>query len=485
MTTTVVPQDDVTVTVIQSEQTANWFLQAERRYELRGYRAPDTHAGVDGARFWRHLEDVPPPTGFEWLAGSRWSDPETFVYSGAIREAPVQRTARINAVTIEAEERGQRTADGEADDAVASWPPSDEGPFATLLTPQGPDTVKTLLGPQAGPAKDKTQLIVQRLLQLAWIASAASYQNPHTTTSVTKANKETPGTPILRPDQDGTLRRGVVTKRFNSQQVCVDYERLPVLMRELQPMPLTELESCIGSYSNYVRIAHVAYSAHNTINPETTRQHHLLFQLDPRQIFAPDVPLSDAAKPSPNDSSLLVLTARGSRNPMQDRSDWVTNLSLGTKAVATHEGFSARADSVPLLPLLDHLRRGGSIMFTGHSLGSAVAELVCQRVVDACRAPGAAPSIASALDEGRVVFIGFASPAIGTCAFNELKRSDAKYFFHIVNEADVVPHITNLSVVYPQLWAHAVTARCRSPSRSSRPPRRHGRSFSWTCARMR
>jgi hypothetical protein len=298
---------------------------------------------------------------------------------------------------------------------------------------------------------------VQRLLQLAWIASAASYQNPHTTTSVTKANKETPGTPILRPDQDGTLRRGVVTKRFNSQQVCVDYERLPVLMRELQPMPLTELESCIGSYSNYVRIAHVAYSAHNTINPETTRQHHLLFQLDPRQIFAPDVPLSDATKPSPNDSSLLVLTARGSRNPMQDRSDWVTNLSLGTKAVATHEGFSARADSVPLLPLLDHLRRGGSIMFTGHSLGSAVAELVCQRVVDACRAPGAAPSIASALDEGRVVFIGFASPAIGTCAFNELKRSDAKYFFHIVNEADVVPHITNLSVVYPQLWAHAVT----------------------------
>jgi hypothetical protein len=428
-------EETVNVTVTQVEQVKGVF---NRSYELAGFRAAGFYVGADGRTDWDRLDDVQPPVGFAWRdTNTGWSTTTAFTYSGSQREAQQQRTACCAATRIENEEAPSCPLS-----AMNEGAERDACLIPLFYRPAG---IAEILSGDA--AENAEAAAVRRVLQASWIAAAAANRNAHaleppTTDDVSVRD----GTVVFVEDARGRVRRACVTKINNAHEVYVGDNDIPVLLSDVRIAPLTGLEDCLGCSSNTIRFARLAHSAADSAGDHCpAQQHHLLLQMDP--------PSATSEHTHCDAPGLLIVAVRGcQKSPLEDRGDWLTNLNAGDKIAATHEGFSARADTIPLLPLLDHLRRGGSVLFTGHSLGSAVAEIVCQRVIDECRAKGAPATLASALKERRVAFIGWASPAIGTAEYNVEKSGDAEHFFHISDVTDRVPHLPNLAVVWPELW---------------------------------
>jgi hypothetical protein len=424
----------VTVSIVQVELQTGWRTND---YTAVAYRAREGFESADGKSEWRDVDDIRPPLGFVWATGSMWSVPDTYTYDDCetSREAPRQRVACCAATKIEmnisiSDER--QTGIEELQRKLVQIP---RGPLRALLSPdRGPKLVQDALSPQSGPQADTEAVEVQRLLRCALIASAAAHEDTQVAKDRHILDLEVGTTVEVKNDHGDYDRRAIVTKKLNSAAVCLDDGDAPVPTDKLRAACLTDLEHNLAGYSRAARFSRVTFATQREVPKDgTPQQPHLLLE-------SADAP------------GLLIVAVRGCQDsPLKERSSWTTNLSASTRIAATHEGFSARADTIPLLPLLDHLRRGGSVLFTGHSLGSAVAEIVCQRVIDECRAKGAPATLASALEERRVAFIGWASPAIGTAEYNVEKRGDAEHFFHISDQHDIVPHLSNLVASLPLL----------------------------------
>jgi hypothetical protein len=433
MAATTAAENMVTVAIVQVE------LRTDRRtndYSVVDYQARDGFESADGRSKWCDLDEIRPPLGFAWATGGMWSVPDTYTYDDCgSREAPRQRVACCAATKIEMNIPSSDERPTDIEEPQQELVRTPRGPLRALLSSdRGPKLVQDALSPQSGPQADTEAVEVQRLLQCTLIASAAAHED----TQVAKdrhIHHLQVGTNVEVKDDHGDYdRRATVTKKHNNATVCLDDGDAPMPIDKLRAACLTDLEHYLASYSRAGRFSRVTFATQRALpQVRTPPQPHLLLEL------------ADAPE-------LLIVAVRGcQKSPLKERSAWTTNLSASTRIAATHEGFSARADTIPLLPLLDHLRRGGSVLFTGHSLGSAVAEIVCQRIIDECRAKGAPATLASALKERRVAFIGWASPAIGTAEYNVEKSEDAEHFFHISDQHDIVPHLSNLVASLPLL----------------------------------
>uniref|UniRef100_A0A0G4FGP7 Fungal lipase-type domain-containing protein n=1 Tax=Chromera velia CCMP2878 TaxID=1169474 RepID=A0A0G4FGP7_9ALVE len=131
-----------------------------------------------------------------------------------------------------------------------------------------------------------------------------------------------------------------------------------------------------------------------------------------------------------------------------DGNDWLgTNLKVRSSfefsqfVGCVHAGFWERARMIPRVPFMDHLSRGGRLVLTGHSQGSAVAEVALLRLMND---PGWKPEYLR-----QVLFVGFASPLVYDKKFAadhlfERLFSDIPYthvFHHFVNRNDIVPRL--------------------------------------------
>ena len=159
---------------------------------------------------------------------------------------------------------------------------------------------------------------------------------------------------------------------------------------------------------------------------------------------------------NPNHKTLIV-ACRGSVTA----DDWATDFSptLATDRPDSewesqvHSGFLQRCETIPIEPFLAHLRAGGSLLFTGHSLGSAVAELLCIKVLMhvVIREKDILKSIRL---QDHLAFVGFASPVVGTLALGSKLRNPEiggpvyhNIFHHFQTPCDIVPIMTNLRAV--------------------------------------
>lgn len=150
----------------------------------------------------------------------------------------------------------------------------------------------------------------------------------------------------------------------------------------------------------------------------------------------------------------LVVACRGSTTA----DDWATDFTatLMTDRPDTdwdahvHSGFLARCETIPIEPFLAHLRAGGSVLFTGHSLGSAVAELLCIKVFMHI-VKRERRLLARLVLQEHLAFVGFASPLIGTLALGAKLRAPEvggpifhHMFHHFQTPLDLVPIMSNL-----------------------------------------
>jgi len=154
----------------------------------------------------------------------------------------------------------------------------------------------------------------------------------------------------------------------------------------------------------------------------------------------PTVPIAPTASPSPTPTvaSQDQPSARPKalRNPIMDllRLDWESQDSSFIPMV--HGGFKEAYLSVrkPLMEMIEVAGGGRKkmeeenwrIMCTGHSLGGALATLMCQ-------------DLSRNYPRNRVSMYSFGAPKVGNAAFMQQYHRDNRDSFRLVNDIDVVP----------------------------------------------
>lgn len=133
-------------------------------------------------------------------------------------------------------------------------------------------------------------------------------------------------------------------------------------------------------------------------------------------------------------SGRVIVACRGTcgfKDVLQDLKYIKSRLSFAKGAA--HWGFAERAESVPIDFFRKLLDAGEEIIFTGHSLGGAVASLLTLRVLES--------SNERSVDE-QVRCITFGSPLFASSRLAEMINDKYKdIFIHIVSRRDCVPKI--------------------------------------------
>ena len=143
----------------------------------------------------------------------------------------------------------------------------------------------------------------------------------------------------------------------------------------------------------------------------TARQFTAVFE---RTLATPGMGAGSGASASDAPHTEVYMTFMGS----QSAQDWVDNLKtwsdltnrqLPGGAGAVHHGVMKRAESVPINTLVARLNRGNcTVVLCGHSLGGAVATLVCHRLLAHPTA-----DVASWSKNKRLRCITFGAPLVG------------------------------------------------------------------------
>lgn len=132
-------------------------------------------------------------------------------------------------------------------------------------------------------------------------------------------------------------------------------------------------------------------------------------------------------------SGQIIVSCRGTaglRDVFQDLKYLPTRLPFAKGAA--HWGFAERAQSVPAELFCQLLRDGEDVVFTGHSLGGAVASLLTLRVL----------ALTDNLYEQHVQCITFGSPLFANWGLADyINRMYKDLFVHIILEKDFVPRI--------------------------------------------
>ncbi|CAI5932312.1 unnamed protein product [Closterium sp. NIES-65] len=118
-----------------------------------------------------------------------------------------------------------------------------------------------------------------------------------------------------------------------------------------------------------------------------------------------------------------------------------------------HAGFVERAERVPLQPFLDLLAAGHCLVFTGHSLGGAVASLLTLRFVEAAEQQGLCTH------GGRVQCITFGSPLFASPDLADVindKHRDV--YCHVVSKHDLIPRLLPLVSLVQRLKGRGAAA---------------------------
>lgn len=145
----------------------------------------------------------------------------------------------------------------------------------------------------------------------------------------------------------------------------------------------------------------------------------------------------------------LIVACRGSVTKDDWKADFSASLDPDKKGGwegQVHGGFLARAATISIEPMIDHVTNGGTVLLTGHSLGSAVAEVLALKIAFHFSARAKEDDTLLSLAE-RIAFVGFASPVI---AVEGLAVSLGQHcipftiFHHMHMSDDAVPLLSNL-----------------------------------------
>ena len=104
-----------------------------------------------------------------------------------------------------------------------------------------------------------------------------------------------------------------------------------------------------------------------------------------------------------------------------------------------HSGIYKRSKKIPIEHFIDKLineNENYEIMFTGHSLGAAIASLVTVRVLT--------HKAVFELHSKKIKFIGFGSPLVACANFKKFIEKHKEQFHFYANENDFVPNILSI-----------------------------------------
>jgi len=131
----------------------------------------------------------------------------------------------------------------------------------------------------------------------------------------------------------------------------------------------------------------------------------------------------------------LIVAVRGTQPTGEDiftDLQFTTVTGLGGKI---HQGFRDRSSQYE--SVLDfaerYLEDGGRVIFTGHSLGGAVASILTLKLL---RERGL-----DAVYHNQLLCISFGTPLIGDAKFAKEANAHSAHFFTYVNKADIVPRV--------------------------------------------
>jgi len=138
----------------------------------------------------------------------------------------------------------------------------------------------------------------------------------------------------------------------------------------------------------------------------------------------------------------LIVAIRGSHSTEDFLVDLKLNGKLNNLEGRFHSGIFQRSQQIPIDYFIEKITEGYTVVFTGHSLGAAVAGLVTIRVLYDSRIESNENKY-----HKNILCIGFGSPAFADDNFKEYIERDYKNNFHFyVNEQDIVFSIlTDLS----------------------------------------
>ncbi|CAI5524417.1 unnamed protein product [Closterium sp. Naga37s-1] len=152
----------------------------------------------------------------------------------------------------------------------------------------------------------------------------------------------------------------------------------------------------------------------------------------------------------------VVVACRGTADVwdvVQDLKYFPRNVEGVASGGTAHAGFVERAERVPLQPFLDLLAAGHCLVFTGHSLGGAVASLLTLRFVEAAEQQGLCTH------GGRVQCITFGSPLFASPDLADVindKHRDV--YCHVVSKHDLIPRLLPLVSLVQRLKGRGAAA---------------------------
>jgi predicted lipase len=125
--------------------------------------------------------------------------------------------------------------------------------------------------------------------------------------------------------------------------------------------------------------------------------------------------------------------------------DWIVDLSIGAFAGDLHEGFQNALDLVWKngKAVFEAVKAGGPLIFTGHSLGGALAMIAAERALREQK-----------LNNADVYTFGM--PRVGKADFSNRYQKLAKTTFRFIHGEDVVPTVppTELGFVHVGQYRH-------------------------------